>query len=126
MGFKVINEDQLADKMYPGQIIEYFVSPLFNIKLHWATEITHVKEMNYFVDEQRFGPYKFWHHQHFLKEVPGGVEMHDVIHYKVPFGLFGRLLNVLLIKRQLDRIFDYRYKKVEEFFNDSSVTKNKS
>lgn len=117
MGFNILNETQEVDTMYAGQIIEYHVSPLFNIKLHWVTEITHVKHNEYFVDEQRFGPYAFWHHQHFLKQVEDGVEMYDIVNYKAPFGIFGRLANLLLIKGQLKQIFDYRYNKIEELFN---------
>ncbi len=120
MGFDIINEDHLNSDMYAGQIIEYYVSPILKIKLHWVTEITHVVKNNYFVDEQRKGPYSFWHHQHFLKEVEGGIEMTDIVHYRVPFGIIGKMANSLLIKKQLKEIFDYRYKKVEEIFNQKS------
>ncbi|MDO9000375.1 SRPBCC family protein [Sediminibacterium sp.] len=116
MGFNILSD--LGDgKMFPGQIIEYFVTPIAGIKMNWVTEITHVKDKEYFVDEQRFGPYSMWHHKHFLKEVSGGVEMIDVVHYKVPFGVFGKLANSLFIKKQLSTIFDFRYKKMEELFN---------
>ena len=115
MGFKILNED--AGKMYPGQIIEYHITPLAGIKMHWVTEITHVKDKEYFVDEQRYGPYAFWHHKHFLKEVPGGVEMRDSLHYKLPFGIFGRLAYTLFIKKQLQQIFDHRFKVIEGLFN---------
>ena len=80
------------------------------------TEITQVKDKQYFIDEQRYGPYSLWHHQHHFKEIPGGVEMTDIIHYKNPFWIFGRLANTLFVKKQLDGIFDYRFKKVEEMF----------
>ena len=116
MGFEILS-DLGVDKMYPGQIIEYNVTPVAGIKMHWVTEITHVKEKEYFVDEQRFGPYAMWHHKHFLKEVPGGVEMTDVVHYKAPFGIFGKIADDLFIKKQLKTIFDFRYKKMEELFN---------
>jgi ligand-binding SRPBCC domain-containing protein len=116
MGFHILSDIEDA-KMYPGQIIEYHVKPIAGIKMHWVTEITHVKDKEYFVDEQRFGPYAMWHHKHFLKEVPGGVEMTDVVHYKAPFGVFGKIANALFIKKQLKTIFDYRYKKMEELFN---------
>ena len=117
MGFNILNETNEVENMYAGQIIEYHVSPLFNIKLHWVTEITHVKQNEYFVDEQRFGPYAFWHHQHFLKEVEGGIEMSDIVNYKIPFGSLGRMANTLFVKKQLKQIFDYRYNKIEESFN---------
>lgn len=116
MGFKIIS-DLGDDKMYAGQIIEYYVKPILGIKLHWVTEITHVKQNEYFVDEQRFGPYAFWHHKHFFKETPNGVEMYDVVHYKLPFGILGKLANALFVKKQLQEVFDYRFKKVDEIFN---------
>ena len=116
MGFQILN-DLHGDTMYSGQIIEYNVSPILGIKLHWVTEITHVKDKAYFVDEQRFGPYSFWHHKHFLKETSQGIEMHDLVHYKLPFGALGKLANALFVKKQLKEVFDYRYKKIHELFN---------
>ncbi len=84
MGFEILSG---ADRtMYPGQIIQYIVTPLLGLKTKWVTEITHVAEKQYFVDEQRFGPYALWHHKHFIKEIANGVEMEDIIDYKVPFG----------------------------------------
>ena len=116
MQFEVLSD--LGDgKMYPGQLIEYYVRPLLGIKLHWVTEITHVQELQFFVDEQRFGPYKFWHHKHFLKQVDGGVEMFDLVHYQLPMGLLGKLGNELLVKKQLQQVFDYRFKVVDKLFN---------
>ncbi|MCG7858958.1 SRPBCC family protein, partial [Flavihumibacter sediminis] len=103
-------------KMYPGQIIEYTVKPLFGIPLYWMTEITHVEEGKYFVDEQRFGPYSLWHHQHHFREVPGGVEMTDIVHYKIPLWILGDIANALFVRKQLQGIFDYRFKKVNELF----------
>lgn len=117
MNFTVINETKPIDKMYAGQIIEYQVSPVLGIKLKWVTEISHVEDSYYFVDEQRFGPYKFWHHKHFIKKVSDGVEMIDIVHYKLPFGFIGRLVNALFVKKQLKEIFNYRHKKIDELFN---------
>lgn len=116
MGFHILS-DVASTKMFPGQVIEYYVTPVAGIKMHWATEITHVKDKEYFVDEQRFGPYSFWHHKHFLKEVPGGIEMTDILHYKIPFGFLGKIVNSLFIKHKIKEIFDYRYNKLEELFN---------
>ena len=116
MGFEILNNLH-GDTMYAGQIIEYYVKPVLGIKLHWVTEITHVKENEFFVDEQRFGPYSFWHHKHFLKEVNGGVQMDDLVHYRLPFGSLGNIANALFVKKQLKDVFNYRYKKVEELFN---------
>jgi ligand-binding SRPBCC domain-containing protein len=117
MQFEVIGDENDLEKMYAGQIIEYYVTPFANIRMHWVTEITHVTENKYFVDEQRMGPYRFWHHQHFLKVVAGGVEMTDIVHYKAPFGFLGDLANELFIRKKLKSIFDYRYGKIEEMFN---------
>lgn len=123
MGFEVLSDIE-GQKMYPGQIIEYYVKPISGIKMHWVTEITHVKDKEYFVDEQRFGPYAFWHHKHFLKETEGGVEMNDLIHYKAPFGFLGKMANSLFIEKKLDSIFKYRYNKLEELFHGHSMIRN--
>lgn len=117
MRFEIIGDNIENQKMYPGQIIEYYVRPVAGIKLHWVTEITQVVEKEYFVDQQLTGPYKLWHHKHFLKEVEGGVEMSDIVHYKAPFGFLGEIMNKLIIEKQLKTIFDYRFKKIEEIFH---------
>lgn len=117
MDFKILSDEEDLKMMYSGQIIEYTVSPVFNIRLHWVTEIKHVENKSFFIDEQRAGPYSFWHHKHFIKEVDGGIEMTDVVHYKLPFGFFGRLVNILFVRKQLEEIFAYRYKKLEQLFN---------
>jgi ligand-binding SRPBCC domain-containing protein len=107
LNFEVRTE--LPDKMYAGMIITYFVRPLLNIPQTWVTEITHVNEPNYFVDEQRFGPYKMWHHEHiFMNTEDGGVLMEDIVSYVVPFGLLGRLMNTLVISKKINEIFNYR------------------
>lgn len=105
-----------GETMYPGQVITYKVKPLLGIPLFWMTEITHVVPKQFFVDEQRFGPYSLWHHQHHFKQVNGGVEMTDLIHYKPPMGFLGNIANVLFIKKQLEGIFEFRRKKVVELF----------
>lgn len=116
MGFIVLSG---ADKkMFAGQIIQYTVSPLPGYNTRWVTEITHVKEGNYFVDEQRFGPYQLWHHKHFIKTTPEGVEMEDIIDYKVPFGFLGQIANTLFIKKQLKTIFKYREEKLIKLFGN--------
>ena len=106
MDFNITDWDK--KKAYPGQIIQYTVKPILGIKINWVTEITHIRAKEYFVDEQRFGPYTFWHHKHFIKEIEGGVIMEDVIHYKPPFGLIGVLLNFLFINSKLNSIFKHR------------------
>jgi ligand-binding SRPBCC domain-containing protein len=89
---------------------------VLGIPLFWMTEITHVKEGEYFVDEQRFGPYALWHHQHHFRPIAGGVEMTDLIHYKIPLGWLGDIANSLFVKKELEQIFSFRYRKVEEMF----------
>ncbi|TWR30326.1 SRPBCC family protein [Mucilaginibacter pallidiroseus] len=116
MKFEVTSDYTPQTKMYAGMIITYKVTPLFGIKLDWMTEITHVQDKKYFVDEQRFGPYALWHHQHHFKEIEGGVEMTDLLHYAIPYGVIGRLSNTLLVKKKVKQIFDYRVKAVENLF----------
>lgn len=117
MGFEVISNEEDLLRMYPGQLIEYYVKPVLGIKFHWVTEITQVVEQQFFIDEQRFGPYQFWHHQHSFKVVTGGVEMTDLLHYKMPLGVLGKMVNTLFVKKKIDEIFDYRYMKLEALFN---------
>ena len=118
MKFKITDCD--FKPVYQGQIIQYTVRPLLNIPLKWVTEITHVVNENYFVDEQRFGPYSLWHHKHFLREIDGGIEMEDIIHYKIPLGFIGEFLNFLFVKNQLKEIFEYRKNKLIEIFGEIS------
>lgn len=115
LGFEIISKFH-GEKMYPGQIIEYTVKPVLGIPLYWMTEITHVKDLQYFIDEQRFGPYSLWHHQHHFKEIPGGVEMTDIVHYKLPLWILGDIANTLLVTAQLRDIFNYRFSAVEKRF----------
>lgn len=114
MGFHILSgADQ---RMYPGQIIAYLVTPIWGIRTHWVTEITHFAEGSYFVDEQRFGPYSLWHHKHFIREVDGGVEMEDLVHYKLPLGILGNWLHPFLVRPKLKEIFQYRKNKLEKLF----------
>ncbi len=114
MGFNIKSG---ADRpMFAGQIIEYIVTPILGIKTKWVTEITHSVEKEYFVDEQREGPYALWHHKHFIKQIDGGVEMEDLLHYKLPFGFLGQMVHPFLVKPKLDEIFEYRKNKLNELF----------
>lgn len=115
MGFEVLSfsGDQ---RLHPGQIIMYSVRPLFGIPVKWVTEITHAEAPAFFVDEQRRGPFAFWHHKHYLKPARGGVEMIDSLHYQMPLGWLGKLVHKLLVRKRLDQIFDYREKAVREIF----------
>jgi len=114
MGFKITSG--AVRPMYQGQIIQYKVNPFPGISTKWVSEITHVKEGEYFVDEQRFGPYALWHHKHFITEIKNGVEMEDLIDYKIPFGILGQAVHPFLVKKQLSQIFRYREAKLEELF----------
>jgi len=114
MGFEIVSG--AASKMYAGQILQYIVTPLLNIPLKWVTEITHVREGEYFVDEQRFGPYSLWHHKHFIKPIKNGVEMIDIVDYKVPFGLLGQLVQPFLVRPKLEEIFEYRKNALDRIF----------
>ncbi len=115
LNLKVTNKIY-GDTVYAGQVMTYDVTPLLGIPLSWMTEITHVKAPDYFVDEQRKGPYKLWHHQHHFKAIEGGVEMTDLVHYRLPFGFAGNIANTLLVKKELEKIFAYRYGKIIELF----------
>ena len=116
MDFYITDYDK--KKAYPGQIIQYTVKPFLGIKINWVTEITQVQDKEFFVDEQRFGPYSFWHHKHFIKEIENGVLMEDVIHYKIPLGPIGVLLNFLFINSKLKSIFKYRKQELIKTFGD--------
>ncbi|XOV93756.1 MAG: hypothetical protein ACFHWX_03400 [Bacteroidota bacterium] len=120
MGFD-ITTNHLPDKMYQGMMISYKVSPLAGFKSNWVTEITHVDPLNYFVDEQRSGPYKIWHHEHRLISQENGVLMTDLVSYEPPFGILGAIANKLIIKNKLIEIFEYRKSKMNELFREISV-----
>jgi ligand-binding SRPBCC domain-containing protein len=115
MKFNIISKHH-GEKMYAGQIIEYTVSPVSGIKLYWMTEITHVQPMDFFIDEQRYGPYAMWHHQHHFKAIEGGVEMTDIVHYKNPLGILGKMANGIFVRPKLRGIFEFRFDKVEALF----------
>ena len=97
-------------------IISYLVKPIFGIKTNWVSEITHIKEKEYFVDEQRVGPYALWHHQHIIQAHGDKVLMKDIVSYQPPFAFMGRIANSLLIQHKLNEIFDYRSKILETLF----------
>ena len=114
MKFKIRTE--LSEKIYSGMMIRYSISPFLNLYFDWLTEITQVNEPNFFVDEQRCGPYKLWHHEHHLKEVSNGIEVTDIVHYQLPFGWIGNLFHRHFIKPKLIQIFNYRKNKLEKLF----------
>jgi ligand-binding SRPBCC domain-containing protein len=116
MKFIVTSDFKPTDKVYAGMIITYKVSPLFGIQLNWMTEITQVKDKQYFIDEQRFGPFALWHHQHHFNEVKGGVMMTDILNYAIPYGFIGRMANSLVVAKQVNEIFTYREKVIRDVF----------
>lgn len=115
MRFRVTS-GELPDKIYPGQIITYKLSPLLSIPLFWMTEITQVVPQKFFVDEQRRGPYSMWHHEHHFKEVEGGVIMCDIVYYQLPFGLIGTIAHWLLVRKQIADVFEFRRKQISILF----------
>ena len=115
LDFNIISKHH-GEQMYAGQIIEYTVKPLLGIPLYWMTEITHVKSNKYFIDEQRYGPYSLWHHQHHFVEIDGGVEMTDIVHYKLPLWFLGDIANTVMVRKQLQTIFNYRVMAVDKRF----------
>ena len=115
MGFNIKYE--LPEKMYEGLMIEYTVKPVLGIPMTWVTEIKTVKDNLFFVDEQRKGPYKIWHHEHHFKEDDGGIEMTDIVSYEIPLGIIGRLAHSLFVRKKLESIFNYRIQMVDEIFS---------
>ena len=114
MGFVITSP--LRSGMYPGMFITYKVSPLPGFRLNWVTEITQVNEKVFFIDEQRSGPYSIWHHEHHFKAVEGGVEMHDILYYKVPLGFLGKIADLLIVKNRVKQIFAYREMQILKLF----------
>lgn len=108
----------LPTRMFEGQIITYRVKVAPLVWLPWVTEIKCVEEGRSFIDEQRFGPYKFWHHRHAFEPVGGGVLMTDVVHYALPFGPFGEIARALFVRRKLEWIFGYRKKWLAERYGE--------
>lgn len=116
MAFQITSD--VPENMYPGQIITYKVSPLRGITTNWTTEITHVEHHKFFVDEQRFGPYSMWHHEHHFIQVENGIMMTDKVSYKIPFGFLGHIAQKLFVKKQLIGIFSFREKVLKEMFGE--------
>ncbi len=119
MKFKIMSD--LPEKVYPGLIIHYQLQPIPGIPAQWVTEITQVKDLKYFIDEQRIGPYAFWHHQHHFKAYQQGTEIMDLVHYKLPLGPLGDLAHWLFVKKQLNAIFDFRKQALTEIFGQGKV-----
>jgi len=122
MGLKILSKSA-GEKIHVGQVIHYRIKVLSFWNVRWVTEITHVNEPDFFVDDQRVGPYALWNHQHHFREVEGGVEMTDNIRYAIPLGFIGRLANHLFVDREVNAIFDFRFTALEDYFkkNNSST-----
>ncbi|MES2515654.1 MAG: SRPBCC family protein [Bacteroidota bacterium] len=116
MNFVITSNREDGQQMYPGQIITYTLTPLLGIKVKWMTEITHVDHLKSFVDEQRFGPYKLWHHKHSFTKTATGVEMQDVVNYVLPFGIFGTMAHALFVRKRIEGIFKFRTQVLEKTF----------
>ena len=118
MEFKITN--QPADLTYAGQIITYVIKIFPGVKTNWITEITHLHDREFFVDEQRIGPYKMWHHEHHFRELEDGrVKMTDIVNYKLPFGIFGTIIAGNIIEKKVRDIFECRFRKIEELFHNT-------
>lgn len=115
MSFEILSDIKNVE-MYEGMMIMYKISPLLNIKMDWVTEITYIKDQRYFIDEQRFGPYALWHHEHHFEEHDGGTLMTDILHYKVPYGIIGTIADAIFVNNKVEAIFTYRVKAVDKLF----------
>jgi ligand-binding SRPBCC domain-containing protein len=113
-----VTNEVFGHEAYAGQVITYTVKPLLGIPVFWMTEIKHVVPLRMFVDEQRKGPYKLWHHQHHFKAIEGGVEMTDLVHYRLPFSFLGDMVHDPIVKPKLREIFTFRFQKVNELFGE--------
>lgn len=115
MSFEILSD--IKDKeMYEGMMIMYKISPFLGIKMDWVTEITYIKDHKYFVDEQRFGPYALWHHEHHFEARDGGTLMTDILHYKVPYGIIGTIADAVFVNNKVEEIFTFRVKAVDKLF----------
>lgn len=114
LDFRVMSE--VPEKMYEGMMVQYKVHPLAGLPIWWVTEITHVNEPYFFVDEQRKGPYRLWHHEHHFKEQDGGVLMTDIVHYILPLSAISQPFIGWYVARKLDAIFDYRANMLKHLF----------
>lgn len=115
MGFDILN-DSLPGQIYPGMIIRYRVRPLWNVPVTWVTEITQVEAPHFFIDNQKYGPYSYWHHQHFFREIPNGVEIEDIVNYRLPVPGIGTVLERLIVKKKVLEIFEFRRSVLEQIF----------
>jgi ligand-binding SRPBCC domain-containing protein len=116
IAFKILYISGSENETYAGQIIRYKISIIPGIRVNWMTEITHLNRPHNFIDEQRFGPYALWHHQHNFREVDGGIEMTDELNYAIPFGIIGRLVHWIFVRKRVSDIFDHRASVLDKLF----------
>jgi ligand-binding SRPBCC domain-containing protein len=116
MTFEITSE--LPDEMYEGLIITYRIKPMLNIPMNWCTEITHIKQLQFFVDEQRQGPYKMWHHEHHFKSIREGTLMTDILHYDIGKSIFGAIAGALFVHKKVNEIFKFRAKALDKLFSE--------
>jgi len=114
--FKILSRPEDIKIMYEGMIIEYRISPFLGIFFNWKTKIIDIVEKKSFTDILVKGPYALWEHTHIFRSVDGGVEMTDDLKYKLPLGVIGELAHELFIKKQVEEIFNFRVRKIEEMF----------
>jgi ligand-binding SRPBCC domain-containing protein len=112
--FEILSE--VPAEMYEGLLITYIIRPMLNIPMYWVTEITHIKHQQLFVDEQRIGPYRMWHHEHHFKAVEGGVLMTDIVSYDIGKWVLGWLAGKLFVHRTINSIFNYRRTRLGQLF----------
>jgi len=117
MNFEIVEGGD--QEMFEGQLIEYRVEFIPGVRSLWLTEIAHIRDREYFVDEQRIGPYRFWYHEHTFEETAAGTKMTDRVTYMVPFGLMGDVLNRLWIAKRLHSIFEFRQNKISKIFGEA-------
>ncbi len=117
MNFKILSGS--SDDFYEGKIISYSINPFKFYNIKWVTEITTIKKNDFFIDEQRFGPYKMWHHEHhFIKNNDNTTTIYDKVIYKLPYGIIGKLSHKLFIKKRLLEIFNFRKKTIKKLYTN--------
>lgn len=120
MGFKVLTNLE-DEEIFNGMTIDYIVRPLLRIPLHWQTEIVAVNAPNSFIDRQEKGPYALWEHTHTFEGRVNGTFMIDDVRYALPLGVIGQLAHGLVVRKKLEKIFDYREKRLKELFVEPQI-----
>ncbi|NTU58285.1 MAG: SRPBCC family protein [Chlorobiaceae bacterium] len=100
--------------IHEGMILSYILYPFMMLPVQWTTEIVRVSKPDSFEDRQLEGPYEQWNHRHEFRAIEGGVEMTDIVEYRLPMEGFGDLVDALIVGRRLDEVFEYRRRKTGE------------